>query len=281
MVRLSDSQRQTLGTLASEIDRYIQAAEGEEYADSITADPRTFKQLLQVENRAERTYRAYLKDLAPRLADAVNWSEYRRKSAAEDDPMVSAAAQLIDNDTKVLIEISFAFFEEAENLGAQAAGTINKIPLDFQTIQQVVQRQAIRYSGKFVSGIDATTLKQLQQALRTSLDLKETVDQAHARVIEIIDNPVRAHMIARTEPVNMYGRGVVVFGENTGAKKKIWDSVIDNRTSKICIELQDKYGTQEKAQDIGKKYTWSAAGGGSTMQPGAHVLCRSGHWLLY
>lgn len=280
MVLLNDSQRQTLSGLANEIDVYIKASEGEDYAGSIKADPVTFDKLLKLEARAERTYAAYYKDLAPRLADSVNWSQYRLRQA-DDDPMVTAAAQLIEDDKKILVELSFAFFEEAETLGAQAASTINKIPYDFQTFQQVIQRQAIRYSNKLVTDIDNTTLKQLRQALRTSLDLKETADQAAGRVIQIINNPVRAHMIAHTEPVNVYGRGVVVFGQNTGAKKKIWDSVIDDRTSKICIELQDKYGTQDKAQDISKKYTWSAAGGGSTMQPGAHVLCRSGHWLLY
>lgn len=281
-MQLTDSQRQTLASLADEMDMYLAASEDEPYAPSITKDPVTFGKLTKLESRMETDFKRYFKDLAPRLTDAVSWATYRRKVADDDaDPMIKVAMETIEQDEKLLIKVAFDFFAEAELIGIQAGVVNYNIPVDFQSLQQVIQRQAIRYSNKFVSDISDTTRSQLRQALRLSIDLGETVDEAQARVAKVIDNPVRARMIARTEPVNSYGRGILVFGENTGAKKKVIDAVIDDRTSQICLELQRKYGQQSQAIDIKKPYTWAANGGGSKTEPGFHVKCRTGHYLLY
>jgi hypothetical protein len=272
-----------LAQALAELDGLIQAAEGETYAKSIRRDAPTFDRLVKLENRMQREFRAYFKALAPLVVDRINWNAYRRITAADEDQIIQIAIQMLEDQRKVLLSVTFPFFDESLHIGADAASNINHVPYDGTSLEKLIQRQAIRYSNQFVKQVDTRTRDLLKHNLRTSIDLGEDVSTATKRIMETLgdENGIRARAIARTEPVNAYGRGIHLFGDQTGASGKVLDVVNDSRISPICAELHQKYGSQEKAIPLNKLFKWSAGGGGSKSEPGFHVHCRTGIWLVY
>lgn len=279
---------QQAAALHDQIRHYIEAAEGEDYAPSIKADPKTFRQLVKLEGQVERQWGAYFDDLGLELAKLVDWYQYQRalnqrQAADETAPMIEAALTYLESQKKILVQLSFNMFDEGSSIGINAGQNLYQLPANYEALQTKVNRQAVRYSNSLVTGINDTTLGLLRSNLRTSLDLGEDIDAASYRIMNTLNDPagIRSRAIARTEPVNTYNRGVLLFGNDTGARGKVWDSVLDGRTSLICKELEQKYGNEDTAIALDEPYTWTVAGGGSVEAPGAHVNCRSGHYLLY
>lgn len=282
----SNKHHTILSSLHDEISFYIEANEGELWPESITQDTPTFDKLLKLERSLERDVSGYLKDFADNRAERlVNWHVYERQARpnrqANEELMVAATAELVIDEQKILLNVVFSHLKNGELLGIEASSRNYHIPIDLLDFEPILQRQINNSSHRLVKNITETTRRAMQASLQTSLELGEHIRDAQARINKLVDNPVRARMIARTEAVNTYGNGTLTFGKQTGATGKVWDSVIDSRTSLICQELHQKYGSPKKAAKIDEPYTWSTAGGGSTDAPGAHVNCRSGHYLLY
>ncbi len=275
--------RHDLVAALAELEAVIQAADGESFPDSISRDKPTFARLQKLERRMQREFRAYFMALAPLVVGSLNWSAYRRISAADEDQIIQTAFHIFRAQRKILVTVTFPFFDESLHIGAEAASNLNNVPYDGTSLEKLIQRQAIRYSNKFVSGIDKRTMDLLRQNLRTSIDLGEDVKSATQRLLDTLgdSNGIRARAIARTEPVNTYGRGIHLFGQHTGAKGKVLDVVNDSRVSPICAELHTKYGSQDQAIPLSRDFRWSAGGGGSKSEPGFHVNCRTGMWLVY
>lgn len=272
-----------LGNYYFELDAFIQAAEGEQWPPSITANPKTFDRLVKLEGRMQRELAAYFKDFATnRVNNLVDWREYRNrqfKQAAELVVEVNAAA--FEAEQKILLNVLFDYIVEGGTIGADASSVLYNVPFDTFSLRAAVERQARQYSSTLVKGISKTTRDGLRSSLEASLELGEDIDTASKRIAERVGNPARATTIARTEAVNSYGDGTLTFGKQTGAKGKVADVVQDERTSPICEEIARKYGDSNKPLGIKELYVWSAGGGGASAAPGFHVNCRTGHYLIY
>lgn len=277
------TNNQQLGNAYFELDAFIQAAEGEQWPDSITSNPKTFARLQKLEGTMQRALAAYFKDFAAnRVMHLVDWREYRNRQyqqAAELVVEVNAAAFAAEQ--KILLNVLFDFIVEGSGIGADASSVLYNVPFDTFSLQAAVERQARQYSTSLVKGISKTTREGLRSSLETSLSLGEDIDTATQRIAKRVGNPARATTIARTEAVNSYGEGTLTFGKQTGAKGKVADVVQDDRTSPICQEIARSYGNSNKPLDINKPYTWFAAGGGSAHAPGFHVNCRTSQYLIY
>lgn len=281
----STSPRKQLLTLENDLGDLLDAAEGgEQYSPSIRRDEETFEELLDIESRSERQFKDQFERISQRIIDNLPWSEYRRQVEADKtEPMISVAAEILKEERQLVVRVAFDMFEAAELTGARAASNLNNIPADFTSLEEQITRSARQNSNQLVRRINDTTRKKLQADLTASIEMGEPLDDAKDRIQHTLGDGTgtRSQTIARTEPVNAYGEGVQKFGEETGARGKVVDAVIDGRTTPICRELQSKYGTEDTAQTVSKAYVWTAMGGGSRMRPGFHVNCRTGHYLLY
>jgi len=285
MAKLSKQQQAAALQLDAELSMYIRAAEGEAWPDTILKDEASFERFIKAEAAFDRAMASYFKDLANNRVDAwINWQEYERQArpnrqAAEI--VISADAKLITEENKVLLNVIYSHIYDIERLGIDASSTIYNIPIDELTLQSTVELEARRYSSRLVTEITNATRKAMQSSLQTSIQLGEDLAAASKRINKLVDNPARATTIARTESVNSWGQGTLTFGKNTGAKGKVIDAVIDERTSPICLQLASKYGSPKNAAPIDSPFTWDAAGGGSKDAPGFHVRCRTTHYLIY
>ena len=264
-----------------QLDRFIQAAEGEQYPDSITADKKSFAKLLALEASWERAMSVYLKGLAERVPTFINWAEYRRRTIQADELVVTATAVVMEEENKILLNVLFDFVAEGESIGAEAGTRFYNVPINQLDLQAAIQREARKHAASLAKGLNKTTLKAVRSSIEASIELGEDIETATKRVQKLVNDPQRANMIARTEAVNSYGQGIDTFGHQTGAKAHWLDVVFDDRTSPICTELSNKYGNPNKAIPLSKAFKWQAQGGGSKKAPGFHVHCRTGKYLVY
>ena len=279
----STKELNQLSKVCDELDFYIRAADGEMWSAAIRKDPKTFKRLVKLEATFERQMRAYFKDFAHnRVAKLVSWGQYSlelQKKITAADIKIDIDIDAIDQgEGQTLIKVILALYFDGLAIGTDAATKLYNVPVEYQSIIDVAEKQARKYGASLVSNINSTTATTIQSSIANSLALGETVDQATARLVGVIDSPVRAAMIARTESVNAYGDGINNFGRQTNAKGKVWSAVIDDRTTEICLELDDLYGDPGKAIPVDDDFEYS---GGSVSSPGAHVNCRSSMYLLY
>ena len=284
MGKINNTQLKVINDLDATLRYYIEAAEGEDYSPAITKDKDTFKQLIKLEAKTERQFAGYFKNLGDKLIETINWSAYNSQiKAANTDILITGALKLLEDEQKILVSLAFGTYTEGIGIGLVAGGNLYNMPLNLANVQSKVDSQALKASNALVKDVNNTTRDKLRSNLRTSLALGEDVEAAQIRIMNTLNDPggFRSRAIARTEPVNSYGQGTLLFGQETGAKGKVISAVIDKRTSPICRELNERYGSQSHAQKMDKPYIWYSAGGGSSDAPGFHVNCRTGHYLLY
>jgi len=119
--------------------------------------------------------------------------------------------------------------------------------------------------AELVSGVSDTNRKLIREAIKSSLARVENLQDAAERIKKVINNPVRAEMIAQTESVNAYQTGMKNFAVETGAKRKTWEALTG--ACKVCSPLDGETVDVDKMVSNGKD------------QPSAHPRCRCG--LIY
>lgn len=282
----SAEQLRELNTLCDELDIYIRAADGEDWSDAITRDPKTFKRLLKAESLAERELKAYFKLFAEeRVIGLVDWTQYDAEFAKLPPKAVKGAQfdinvdiDALEREKQTVITIILNLLFDGVAIGTDAASAIYNIPVEYQSIVDVAERQARKKGAKLAKNITKTTRDTIRNSVANSLAKGESSDIAKANLQSVINSPVRAEIIARTESVNAYGDGIHNFGEQTNATGKALTVVLDDRTSPTCQELYQKYGDEKKAIPLDKDFSWS---GGTSSAPGFHPRCRTGMFLIY
>lgn len=268
-------------------DAVIKAAE--KWSDQYKKDPENFAALIKVESRLETVLRRYFKELSERVPNYINWFMYdqrlREVSAADDfsvDVMISDTQLGLEDG--LFITTAFDPIAQAVALGAQAGEKLYSQEIGISKSSALVQRTAkdlvaelvgkrIDADGNIVDNPNAAfrvsdkTRKDIRESIATSISLGEDQNAARARLMNTIKDPKRAEMIARTEAVNSYQRGLTTLGNETGAVGKEWQSSNDDD---IC-------GTNSKAGII--KITENFPSGHS--EPAAHPNCRCGMVLIY
>lgn len=269
-------------------DNAIKAAEA--WSKQYEQDLETHAALIKVETRLETLLRRYFKELAERAPNYVNWYMYdtkvRQVQAAFEDLTVDImiSDDQLGLEDGMFIQTIFDPVAQAVALGMQTGEKVYSQSLGISKNSAIVQRTAkdlvaelvgkrIDEDGNIIDNPNASfritdkTRKDIREAIATSIALGEDQDAARARIMEVIRDPKRAEMIARTEAVNSYQRGLTTLGTETGAVGKEWqssnaDDICATNANAGIIPINDKF----------------PSGHG---EPAAHPNCRCGMVLIY
>lgn len=194
----------------------------DDWEDTYQADPALFAQLLKGERLLERHALVYLAGFAERAPALVKWQYMPLHASTDPSNMVDDSDQRQQIERDILLAAIFADIQSLTTLGMQAGEALYETQIGVDRITELVLDSARNWSGKLITSITETNLKLIRQSIETSIALGENTDAAVARLQNIISNPVRAEMIARTETVNSYQLGLRGFAQETGAISKTW-----------------------------------------------------------
>lgn len=245
-------------------DLHVEIRAAEEWQDSYKQSPDTFDALLRLEAMMQTAVSEYLLELSTRAINYVDWTRLPEPIKADagpvannDDPAWSTEEQLL---TAATIEIITSLIAT----GALAGEYIHGIPMGFDTLDEAIMQAARLHTANFVKNATVTTRKLIRESIAKSIALGEDVAASKARLVGIINNPVRAELIALTEPVNAYQGGYALYARATGAKTKTWDGLVG--ACALCTPLIGK------TIDIEDFFVLS--NGNEIDHPAAHPRCR-------
>lgn len=249
---------------------------GEEWQESYKASPNTFKQLLALEASLETAIGEYLHELSMRPADSVDWKQYRTSIKADAGPVANNDDPMWKQEQIFLTAAVIDIITDLVATGAVAGETLYGIPtgystLEFASLDDAIMQAARKHTAQMVSTVTETTRKLIRESVAKSIALGETSDFATVRLMDVIDNPIRAQIIAQTEPVNAYQTGLKHYALQTGAKEKTWDGL--KGACQICSPL---IGKTLPIDDLFK-----LANGREIDRPAGHPRCRCSLIYIY
>lgn len=267
--------RQDLLSAREKLTVAILAAE--EWQESYKASPSTFQQLLALSASLDTAAAEYLHGLATRAPGYVDWSRL-------PEPLKADAGPVANNDDPVWVQeqiiLTTAVIDILTDLvatGAVAGEMIYGIPAGYSTLQfaaldDAIMTAARKLTALMVSNVTETTRKLIRESVAKSIALGENSDMAAFRLMNVIDNPIRAQLIAQTEPVNAYQTGYKHYAVQTGAKRKKWDGLVG--ACQVCTGAisQGEIGIEEK---------FTLTNGQELDRPAAHPRCRCGIIYIY
>lgn len=260
----------------------------ERWVDEYMKDPETHAKLLKLEVRIENTVNRYLAGYAQRVERYIDWFKYsvalRQVQAAEPNIDVLIEPGEIDNEFQVFIEFVFGPINQGVSLGALASENISGRLLGLNETSEIIQRTAkelvadlvgkrVTKDGLIVDNprakfrITDTIRNDIREAVATSLQLGEDQQGLLRRLKKTIKNPKRAELIARTETVNAYQRGLLTAGIEGGAVGKEWET---RGANDICVD-----NANEGPIPITQRFF------SGHLTPTAHPNCRCGLIIIY
>lgn len=205
----------------------------EDWSPIYKKDKKSFKQLLKLEADYELDLLMYFNTLANnRINNLVDWSKYRKAIKAADTAeslkIVASitSAAFIDEET-ILLNVSVDWITQIVGTGAVAQDNISRIRTGLNPTHEAVQKAALDRSSLMVKDVTETTRNRIQASIDTSLKLGENVNDAAKRLSTIIDDPVRAELIASTESARSFKIGMGESAKAGGATTKYWDRSSD------------------------------------------------------
>ncbi|QOH56241.1 phage minor head protein [Rhodococcus rhodochrous] len=268
---LPDTTRPTLLEARREVSISIRASE--EWQPSYKKHPATFKALLLHEAQLEESVAEYLAGLADRAPNYIDWS-----LIPEPLQVTAASSPLANKDDAVwegeALDLTKAVIEAITLLvatGGQYGELEYGIDLGITSLSETVLVAAREQTAALVSQVTETNRKLIREAIKQSIARGEDADGTIARIRKVINNPVRAEMIAQTESVNAYGRGLYDFANTTGAKTKTWEALAG--ACKICAPIDGQTVPIDKPFVLGN--------GKEVMHPGCHPRGRCGAYYNY
>lgn len=251
--------------------RAVLAAAGraaEPWEASYKKHPATFRRLLDEEQALRNDLAEHYRNLADfRLSTLINWSEVRPKLQADVVVPGSDSASL--DEQRLLIRVILPHYEELLQIGAAAGEALSGVTGDIPSLTPILLDHARKSTAALVKGVTDTTRDMLRRTIQSSIDSGDDLATMTARLKDVIGNPVRADLIARTETVNAYQGGLQDFAVKTGATSKEWESTIG--ACKLCAPLDGE------VVDINKPFV--LPNDDEVSRPPAHVACRCG--LIY
>ncbi len=265
--KLAVIEKETFGAMC-----LIKAAE--QWEEGYKTDKESFKLLVETEARMERTFTRYFKALSKRVPEMINWDAYEfrlDKTKVAFEVFVEVIDEAFEEELLIILNIftdEVAAGMASGYIAQQNATNFNMSPARIETL---IENAARIYSARQARGMNRTTRKRIASTIATSLRLGEPVSVASRRLTNVINDPKRAIMIARTESVNSYSLGTIGFGKESGATGKIWKTV-QVGACPICRPLD-----QKKVKLDGKFNSIV----GPLNNPAAHPNCRCRIVLKY
>jgi hypothetical protein len=166
----------------------------------------------------------------------------------ETPPSISDLTDTIDwNGKRLSLQIVFHDgLYDAFGAGMNAAHSevgikTRLLPTDAPAIKAMRQ-----YGLDRAKLIEESTKERIKESLITSMKNGLDVHQAAAELQNVVDDPYRAEMIARTEEVQAYSEGRQAVGDELGAQSKVWD----NGQSGACVSCEDLDGEEVPWDDV-------------------------------
>lgn len=241
----------------------------EDWGKSYSKHPESHAKLIKLEAKIARLLRKHFKGLAnDRIWKYVNWTQYHTELIkAYDVNVIFDDDGFSDDEDQVLLQLMHDPLLDGMGTGIAAGQAIYNRDIGMSTAQASVMEAARKYSAGLVTNINQTTRDRIQQSISTSLSLSEDQTAAAARIANIINDPKRAEVIARTEAVNSYNKGLMSFAGESGASGKEWQD----------LGAEDECATNSGEGEIGIDDSFDSGDDA----PPAHPNCRCGMQLIY
>lgn len=221
----------------------------EDWAPSYGETPDHHAKLIKQIASLERTVMTYFHEVAKNVDNLVNWWYYDAQNVKAYNVQVMVNNNQVSNADNQFLKIMFDPIAAIQATGAEAADLQYdegiSLPSTSQTIQDLTTEQVGSLIGKTMNdngqltilpvdntridsftgkpySIDDTTRSLINNAIKKSLNLGFTQDEAKEEVGKYIENPSRAEMIARTEGVRAYNIGANAYATQAGYKGKYW-----------------------------------------------------------
>ena len=252
--------RSELLSARSQLYEVIRASE--EWDKSYKKDRATFKRLVENESSLNTAVSEYLYGLSQRAVSYVDWSKLpiiaadRGPVLNNDDP---AWRQEMARLTALILDL---IIEQAQT-GADA-GEAFYAALSGLDLRSAILTYARNHTAQLVSQVTETSRDLIRESVRQSIAMGEDAPTAIERLTKVINNPVRAEMIAQTESVNAYQGGLATYATATGAQTKTWDGLVG--ACKICEPVI--------GQTINIDEQFVLANGDQVDHPAGHPRCR-------
>jgi hypothetical protein len=144
--------------------------------------------------------------------------------------------------------------------------------LSFDETNVEAVKWAMKRSGDLISDVSKTTRDRIREAIVNGFSLKMDVDEVAREIDDIIDDPVRAELIARTETMSAANAGqreawdqAVDKGFLSGDEKQVWIVTPDDTLCPICESMDGQKETLGDPFDVD---------GQEIDGPPAHPNCR-------
>lgn len=263
---------------------YLTIEAAENWADDYSKDPKTHAKLIRSGAKMERDLRRFFREMSKEAFRFIDWSNYNNEVHAAINVKVLVRDTAVEYFSSQFMKIVFQQVAESTTLGANYGEQIYHQTLGIGSTDDFIQDAArervatlvgkrVLKSGQIVDNpnksysVTDKLVSDIKSSLMTSIGLGETTQQASARIGTVIDNPSRAATIARTESVNAFGKGLQLFGQQSGAVGKEWQ---DNGAVDVCKENAD-------AGPIPIDELFPSG----DSEPGAHPNCRCIMRLVY
>ena len=252
----------------------------EPHIDYYIKNARCFKLLLKSELLTNLSMRKYFKEMSVRLADAVNWNKYQTEKASFLQTKTFKAGILDyvvnafwENETLVLkVFLTKALVDALEGGGLFTEDEL-KISVGWSRESAPAIEFLNKYGLSLSKTLTGTTKDKVLAALEMSISNGEDRNQAVDRLMDVINDKVRATTIAQTESVNAFSAGRMDVGRQIGADRKKWRTAGDKKVSAICRN-------NEALGVVPIDYKYKDFQGNDIDRPAAHPNCRSGIQLF-
>jgi len=259
------TQELSLEDIIERNERVIIASE--DWAKRYKDTPETLAKIIKNEAKLAKLMRRYFKDLATKRIDKyINWQLYYRNAITAYQYDVVVDIEELDDELNELSIVMHDTIVSNIALGAAYAEDLYNIDLGLNQYDSAVLQAADKYVGKLVKGINNTTVDRIKQSIKTSTALREDIETASKRLSSILNDSKRATLIARTETVRTYSRGITLFGEKSGATEKVWE--LSSNPCEICAANEVTVGINDTFPS-------------GDSEPPAHPNCRCSISLIH
>lgn len=270
------------------LDNVIKAAE--DWSAEYSKAPNEHADLIKTESKMERRLRAYFRELADRCTSYISWPAYEvavRKVKADDTEIIVTIDDTVaGREDMLVIQAMYDPTVAAIVLGIDSGEAIYQSSVGLSAVStevQVAARELVaQLVGRTLDGdgniidnpkakyrISDITRRNIQESIRTSISLGENITDAKLRLQTAIKDPRRALTIARTETVNAFQKGMMMFAGSSGAVAKEWMS---SNPKDVCGE----YGARGV---VALDHVYDASS--KLLHPAAHPNCRCSLRLVY
>lgn len=222
---------------------------GEDWSPAYAHAPDQHAELVKQIAALELGVMRYFRDLKKKIPSLVNWWYYKAQSVQAYNIQVMVNETEVTAADQEFIKVIFDPLAKLQSAGVEAAGVQYGKPIELRPTSSIIQdlttEQVAKLVGKTTNdngqitllpvnnprieiatgkpySIDDTTRDLINNAIKKSINLGYSQDEAAEEVGNYIADPSRAATIARTEGVRAYNIGSNEYAKQAGYAGKYW-----------------------------------------------------------